>query len=72
MILYIYIYIQLSYVIRVQESSSKMKVQQGLNKHHIFKDFNNIHVYLSQLGTVPRVSKLLYTKGDTRNPGQKN
>jgi len=49
-----------------------MKVQQGLNKHHIFKDFNNIHVYLSQLGTVPRVSKLLYTKGDTRNPGQKN
>jgi len=49
-----------------------MKVQQDLNKHHNFKDFNNIHVYLSQLSTVPRVSKLLYTKRGSRNPGQKN
>jgi len=49
-----------------------MKVQKGLKKHHNFKDFNNINVSLSQLGTVPRVSKLLYIKGGTRNPGQKN
>jgi hypothetical protein len=49
-----------------------MKMQQGLNKHHHFKDFNNIHVYLSQLGTVPRVSKPPYITGGTRNPGHKN
>lgn len=55
-------------MIHVQESSSKMKVQQGLHKHHNFKGSNNSHVYLSQLGTVPRVSKLLYTKGGSRNP----
>jgi len=31
-----------------------------LNKHHSFKDFNNIYVDLSQLGTVPRVSELSF------------
>ena len=38
-----------------------------------FKDFNNIHVYLSKLGTVPRVWELSeYIKTGTRNPGHKN